>query len=259
MSTRHRDLDGYLREIDRDADKLTPPRDGAVFYTNGGRQEALRHVAREHAAGRPAVTLEGDWQKSGAGGTELGRRLDADRLFDRTDPTVAALEANEFERIKRAGPVRIDANGVERRPISLDKHMAAGRIWGRTSQSFAERASGEVTVVTNDRPIKEHSYFARHERATLIRNEKVTAINGVSRAELVADLDKAERLTGADRKAALEDLNHKIEAGWQVRKNQAAISSPQPPGLESDRTPWARSMEKHGQKPAPATIRFKSK
>lgn len=200
MSARHDTAEGYLSEIDAEREKIRPPENGAVFYTNKGRQTAEEYVAREKAAGRQASTLEQ---------TELGARLHSDSLYNLSDRNTRAMEQSETNRIQ-----------AEKGNVRHQRHAAADRVWGHASRTYAQEASGRVTVITNDRPIKEYSFFARHERAILIRNEKVTHINGIERKVLERDLDRMERVPPDQRDALRLQLNRRLEKRDPTRQKQ---------------------------------------
>jgi len=197
---RHPTPDGYTEERRANPAQITPPHDGAVFWTNGDRDTAVRFAERETALGRPCTTLEGH-RGSGAFGTPLGAAFDRDQLFDNSDPETRAFNMREAQRM----------HSVTGR-ISLAKDLGARRVWRGTSADFAARASGRVTVFTNDLPISSRSYFALYERDVLIRNEKVTEINGVPRAQLAEILDQRDR-GEISRQAADAAINRRIEAG----------------------------------------------
>lgn len=201
MSARHDRAEGYIAENEANRDKLRAPKDGTVCYTNsGGDLSTVReHVAREKAAGRDATYLEA---------TEQGRRIDNDNLWDPYNEKNRALNDRERERLQ--------AKGVK----DIDPQPGTERVWGHTSKTYAEEARGRVTVITHNKDIKEGSFFAEHERPTLIRNDKVTHINGVERKELAQLFDKAESApTPETRKQALQEINAKIEAGDPTRDN----------------------------------------
>ncbi|WP_300034176.1 hypothetical protein [uncultured Roseobacter sp.] len=218
---RHETVEAYKKEIDNNRNDIRPPTNGAVFYTNNGRDKAREHVAEQRARGKDTLILEQ---------TEHGKKLDSDRLFDRSDPRTNQLELNEAKRINQ-----------ETGKVSLNKHNAATKVWDHESKTYGEQATGRVTVVTNDRAIKENSFFARNEREALIRNEKVTHINGVERKELQAKLDavdhaksrEANAMTAAQRERAksehneaLRDLNGVIERNDPTRDKAKEKTEP---------------------------------
>ncbi len=211
MSARHETTQAYAQEIDANRENLRGPKDGTVCYTNGGQESARAHVAHERAEGRDATTLEQ---------TKYGATLDKDELW-RNTPENRTFNNAERDRQKQAGVQNVDP-----------RLAGTKEVWGKASQTYCEEARGKVTVVTNDKPIDEKGFFAKHERETLIRNEKVTHINGVERKQLETRLDavnkaKAQQgsaVTEADRtkaaaahKEALAKLNADIEKGDPTR------------------------------------------
>lgn len=199
MSARHDTAEDYIAENQANRDKLRAPKDGTVCYTNseGDLSTVREYVAREKAAGRDAIYLEA---------TEQGRRIDNDNLWDLYDEKNRALNNRERERLQ--------AKGVK----DIDPQPGTERVWGHTSKTYAEEAHGRVTVITHDKDIEEGKFFAEHERPALIRNDKVTHINGVERKELAQLLDKAESApTPETRKQALQEINTRIEAGDPTR------------------------------------------
>ena len=214
MAPRHPTPEGYAAECRAAPGEIAPPHDGAVFYTNGDRDTAVRFAERETALGRPTVTLEGH-RDTGACGTRHGCRTDRDRLFDNTDPDTRGFNVREAQRTH-----------AETGQVVLAKDAGARRVWRETSAAYAARASGRVTVFTGDAPIRDQSYFARCERDVLIRNEKVTSINGVSREELAAVLDQRDR-GRISQEASNAAINRRIEAGEARLDPRRADPAPQ--------------------------------
>lgn len=220
---RHDTVEAYKNETDNSHRDIRPPKDGAVLYTNNGRDRAHAYVEEQRNQGKEATILEQ---------TKHGQKLDQDKLFDRSDPRTNQLELNQAQKINR-----------ETGKVSLDKHNAATQIWDHESKTFGEQASGRVTVVANDRPIKENSFFARNEREALIRNPNVTHINGVERKELERQLDKVENAKAreansmtqhhrakaqAEYKDALRELNCTIEKNDPTRDKSKDKPAPEP-------------------------------
>jgi hypothetical protein len=219
VGARHPEVEGYRRENADCVEGLTAPHDGAIFYTNGARSKAVEYARSETAAGRRATTLEGVEDVSGphrageapgAYGTPQGARLDADHLFDNTDPATMRFNAAERERQQSRGGA-----------LGGNDQAGAFVVFGEASHIYAQRASGRVEVFANGDPIRENSFFARHERDTLIRNEKVTEINGVKRENLAAILDRAGD-DQAEQARARAEINALIEKGDRTRANRVA-------------------------------------
>lgn len=227
---RHETVEAYKNEIDNNRKGIRPPKDGAVLYTNNGRDKALAYVEEQRKQGKEATILEQ---------TKHGQTLDQDKLFDRSDPRTNQLELNQAKKINR-----------ETGQVSLDKHNAATQIWDHASKTYAEQASGRVTVITNDRPIKENSFFARSEREALIRNPNVTHINGVERKELERQLDKAEVAKTREAKALTEHQRAKAQAEHKdaLRELNDTIEKNDPTRDKSKEKPVAEPEEKSAWK-----------
>ena len=215
MSDRHSSAGVYENEVNQNPEKLTAPHDGAVFWTNGwvdkngqgpdARRKALDHCAAETEAGRPCATLEGR-PEDGKYGTELGHKYDRQDLYNNRIPEVAALNRKE----------RHGAHANQATP-------GARKVFDHTSKSYAQNASGRVEVFTGGAPIKDDSTFARCERDALIRNEKVTEINGVPREDLKRTLDDP-KLTKEEKNGA---INARIEQGCATRDQRLAARKDQ--------------------------------
>ncbi|NOE36218.1 hypothetical protein [Ruegeria sp. HKCCD7318] len=246
MKPSHDTPDGYIKEIDENKSGIRPNNDCAVFYTNNGREDAEAYVKQQKEAGHNATILEQ---------TEVGKRIEADRLFSRNRD---AREFNERENELRK------AQGLE-----LKRDAGAIRVWNHASETYAKEASGRVTVVVgkeeNGGKIPEDKFFARKERVTLIRNEKVTHINGVERKMLEEKLDKVEfaksreadalsksQLERAkkDHKDALRELNEVIEREDPTRKKEKSnVDTP------SKKSKFEERKENKFDAPTPPTKR----
>ena len=204
--SRHDTAEKHIAEIDARRADIRAPKDGAVLYTNSG---ADRTLMPQYLAENPhCTTLEQ---------TKLGKDIDAQQLMDNSNPKTHAMNEAEVSRLKGKGVAPFDK-----------ERCGAGRVWDHMSKSYAEEASGKVTVLTHGQPIKEHSFFARNEREILIKNEKVTHINGIERKELLKHQQAMMRETSpGKRQMMLTSLNEKIEKGDPTRtKGTPAPSEP---------------------------------
>ncbi|WP_424830255.1 hypothetical protein [Ruegeria sp.] len=193
MPCRHDSAEAYIQETNWKRGELKAPRDGAIFYTNGGQETARAYMIEQNENQQNMTILEE---------TKHGKRLDEDKLYEATDDNYAKLERKQAERLsKELG-----------RPISPYGRRGADRVWDHASNTYAKQASGRVTVITNSEEIKETSAFARQERNTLIRNEEVTHINGVDRKELLAKLNQVENARNLEKAERRRELNAMIES-----------------------------------------------
>ncbi len=201
---RYSTVEEYYAEIERSRDQLTAPTDKAVFYTNNDYRAAL-----DHARSTNALTLEGikedkyceKGEQVGQFATAYGAKLEADKLWDNSDPKTLTWNQQHGGR---------------------DNHSAARAVWDKTSRTYAEQADGKVEVFCKNRTIDPQKTFYRQELPSLINNSKVTEINGVSRAEMSHRLEAA----GDDpdkQNEALEGICREIQTGHEHRDKRLGV------------------------------------
>ncbi len=207
MAPRYEKPQDYIDHAKSNPPSITPPKDGAVYWTNGhrgARRDAIAYCEAETDAQRPAEMMDGD-PETGKHGSDIGNKAEADKLWTNTDP-----KTRDFN--QRAAR----ADGLD---PAIEKEHGARMTFDGLSRESAARAEGRVEVfVGKNGKIHKDSTFARVERDTLINNEKVTRINGVDRQELKQihddkSLSKEERT---------RQINEKIEGGAKTRDQRIA-------------------------------------
>lgn len=116
----------------------------------------------------------------------------------------------------------LENNKVELRKVFGKEGV--NKIWAATSERYAREASGKITAFVEE--AKHDKIFRTHELKTLINNEKVTYINGVSRDELKNDLKKSydlqSNLSDSFHKVKDSNVGKDLRIDWDGNKNQEA-------------------------------------
>jgi uncharacterized protein YkuJ len=159
----------YIKTAEKDKVDVSSQPDRAVFYSGG---QTVRYKGENHGENRKKA-----------------------EDFCAKHPKYTTLEKTPFGQY-------LEKNDAELRKTFGDEGIK--KIWAATSERYAKEALGEIKAFVAE--AKHDKIFRKNELKTLINNDKVTHINGVSRQELQKDLRKFP-----DLQANLFEAFHKVK------------------------------------------------